>query len=218
MAKVDLLKKYPKIKRDTKNRASQKTPYIRAIARKFDKDFFDGDRIFGYGGFTYHPRYWQPVIPDFQRHYNLNCNSKVLDVGCAKGFMLYDFLQLIPGVTVAGIDLSEYAISHAIPEVKPFLQVANAKNLPFTDKSFDLIISINTIHNLPLKECKRALKEIMRVSKKFAFITVDAYTNEEQKNRMFDWNLTAKTILSELGWENMFNEVGYSGDYYWFTP
>ncbi len=218
MAKVDLLKKYPKIKRDTKNRASQKTPYIRAIARKFDKDFFDGDRIFGYGGFTYHPRYWQPVIPDFQRHYGLNCNSKVLDVGCAKGFMLYDFLQLIPGVTVAGIDLSEYAISHAIPEVKPFLQVANAKNLPFTDKSFDLIISINTIHNLPLKECKRALKEIMRVSKKFAFITVDAYTNEEQKNRMFDWNLTAKTILSELGWENMFNEVGYSGDYYWFTP
>jgi len=218
MAKVDLLKKYPKTKRDTKNRASQKTPYIRAIARKFDKDFFDGDRIFGYGGFTYHPRYWQPVIPDFQRHYGLNCNSKVLDVGCAKGFMLYDFLQLIPGVTVAGIDLSEYAISHAIPEVKPFLQVANAKNLPFTDKSFDLIISINTIHNLPLKECKRALKEIMRVSKKFAFITVDAYTNEEQKNRMFDWNLTAKTILSELGWENMFNEVGYSGDYYWFTP
>lgn len=215
---IDLLVNYPKTKRDLKARAESKTEEDRAIARKFGQDFFDGDRKHGYGGFSYMGRFWQPVIPTFQEYFGLDEKSRVLDVGCAKGFMLYDMTQLIPGITVRGIDVSEYAIQNAKDEVKEFLSIADARSLPFEDNSFDVVISINTIHNLEKEECAKALQEIERVSRGKSFITVDAYRNDEEKEAMFAWNLTAKTIMSVDEWKKFFDEVGYSGDYYWFIP
>ncbi|AXH16136.1 class I SAM-dependent methyltransferase [Malaciobacter mytili] len=215
---IDLLKNYPKTKRDLKQRADEKTPEDRAIARQFGKEFFDGERKHGYGGFSYMSRFWQPVIPTFIEHFNLDENSKVLDVGCAKGFMLFDLKQALPNISIEGIDISSYAIENAKEEVKSFLKVGNAKELPYEDNSFDVVISINTIHNLEKEECAKALKEIQRVSKGKSFITVDAYRNEEEKEAMFAWNLTAKTIMSVEEWKAFFKEVGYTGDYYWFIP
>jgi SAM-dependent methyltransferase len=215
---IDLMINYPKAKRNVEERGASKSEEDRALARKFGKDFFDGDRKNGYGGFNYMPRFWQPVIPTFQEYWNLTSNSSLLDVGCAKGFMLYDLTLLIPNITVSGIDISEYAIENAVEEIKPFVSVANAKSLPYDDNSFDVVISINTVHNLEREECAKALQEIERVSKGKSFITVDAYRNEEEKRRMFDWNLTAKTIMSVEEWEMFFKEIGYTGDYYWFIP
>lgn len=215
---IDLLVNYPKAKRNLEERSASKTEADRAIARKFGQEFFDGDRNHGYGGFNYFSKFWQPVVPTFQKHWNLDQNSSILDVGCAKGFMMHDFSQLIPGIRVEGIDISEYAIAHAMDDMKPYVQVANAFDLPFPDKSFDFVISINTIHNLERQECGQALKEIERVSRKGSFVTVDAYRNAEEKERMYAWNLTAKTIMSVDEWIEFFKEVGYTGDYYWFIP
>lgn len=215
---INLLANYPKSNRDLQARAANKSDEQRAIARKFGKEFFDGSRSTGYGGLQYDPRFWTPVIPDFVRHWGLTEESSVLDVGCAKGFMLYDLARLVPGIRIAGIDVSAYAIANAKPEVSPLLQVADARNLPFEDNSFDVVISINTIHNLNLTDCAIALREIERVSKHGAFVTVDAYRNEEEKERMMSWNLTAQTILSVESWVTFFGEVGYSGDYFWFIP
>ena len=215
---IDLMINYPKPKRNVDERGATKTEEDRLLARQFGKDFFDGDRKNGYGGFSYFSRFWQPVIPTFQNHWNLDSNSSVLDVGCAKGFMMHDFAELIPGITVKGIDISEYAIENAIEDMKPHVQVGNALSLPFEDKSFDVIISVTTLHNLEREECAIALQEIERVSRKGAFITVDAYRNEEEKERMYNWNLTAKTIMSVEEWKVFFKQVGYTGDYYWFIP
>jgi len=218
MAEVNLLAKYPQVKRNLKKRGEEKTESDRKIARKFGREFFDGDRRHGYGGFYYHARFWQEVVKDFQKYYRLTDSSSILDVGCAKGFMLYDFAKLLPGIKLAGIDISNYAIDNSLEEVKPYLRVGNAKKLPYPDKSFDLVISINTVHNLPLKDCKAAIREIQRVSRKHAFITVDAYRNKEEKKRMEDWNLTALTYMSVGEWKKLFREVGYKGDYWWFIP
>lgn len=215
---IDLLANYPRTKRNVEERGASKTEEDRAIARRFDKEFFDGDRRTGYGGFNYNARFWQPTVPTFQKHFGLTASSSVLDVGCAKGFMMHDFTQLIPGITVKGIDVSKYAIDNAMASIKPHVQVADARMLPFPDKSFDVVIAINTIHNLELPELVTALKEIERVQRKGAFVTVDAYRNDEEKERMYAWNLTAKTILSVDEWKKLFQEVGYTGDYYWFIP
>lgn len=215
---IDLLVNYPKAKRDLKGRSASKTEDDRAIARKFGQEFFDGERRHGYGGFVYNPRFWGPVIPTFVEHWGLTDQSSVLDVGCAKGFMLYDLCQQIPGISVAGIDISEYAISNAVEEVSPFLKVADARSLPYNDKSFDFVISINTIHNLEYEDCAVALQEIQRVSRLGAFVTVDAYRTEAERERMYEWNLTAKTIMSVEEWTKFFDQVGYTGDYYWFIP
>lgn len=215
---IDLLANYPKSNRDLTERAAGKTQEQRAIARQFGREFFDGDRSTGYGGFNYLPRFWQPVVPTFVDHWSLTSQSSVLDVGCAKGFMLYDLSQALPGITIAGIDISDYAIEHAKPEVRDCVMVADARELPFDDDSFDVVISINTVHNLDLAECRKALQEIERVSRLGAFVTVDAYRNEAERGRMMDWNLTAKTIMSTDEWVDFFAESGYTGDYYWFIP
>lgn len=178
---IDLLKKYPKSKRNLEQRSHEKTPLVREVARKFGKDFFDGDRKYGYGGFNYNSKFWTEVVKDFIDYYKLSNESSILDVGCAKGFMIYDFKKALPGATFSGVDISQYAIDNSIEEVRDMLTVSCASELPFKDSSFDLVISINTIHNLDETLCAKSLKEIQRVTKKNSFITVDAYNNEEEK-------------------------------------
>ena len=215
---IDLLAKYPKTKRDLTKRLESKSEEVRSVARKFDKEFFDGERKFGYGGFSYDPKYWSEVIKDFSDYYNLGDGSKILDIGCGKGFMIYDFLQHNNKYIVKGIDISNYAIENSMPEVKGKLEVGDAKKLNFEDNSFDLVIAINTIHNLEKEECGKSLREIERVSKKNKFIVVDAYKDDEEKKRMFAWNLTGKTIMHVDEWKIFFKENGYTGDHFWFTP
>ncbi|MEM2991579.1 MAG: class I SAM-dependent methyltransferase [Halobacteria archaeon] len=213
---INLLELYPRSKRPIEERGRLVTEEHRKIARQFGKEYFDGDRLYGYGGYYYHPRFWQATVRRFKDYYHLAENAMVLDVGCAKGYMLHDFKELMPNLIIAGIDISGYAIEHAIETVKPFLRVGNAKELPYENKSFDLVISINTIHNLPLEDCKQALREIERVSRKYAFITVDAWRTEEERKRLLQWNLTALTFMHVDDWKKLFAEVGYTGDYYWF--
>ena len=215
---VNLLKKYPKTKRDLSKRGNEKTEEDRIIARRFDKEFFDGDRKNGYGGYYYNSKFWTEVVKDLNNFYKLKNGSKILDIGCGKGFMLFDFMKLNPNFVLEGIDISDYAITNAVPEVKKFLKVGDAKSLPYEDNSFDLVISINTTHNLEINQCKKALSEMERVSRKDKYLIVDAYSNEIEKDRIFAWNLTAKTILSTNEWINLFEEAGYTGHYYWFKP
>lgn len=216
MAEINLMDLYPRSKRPIDERAKLITEEHRRVARQFGKEFFDGDRLYGYGGYNYHPRFWADTVKRFRDHYRLAEDAAILDVGCGKGFMMYDFKRLMPQMTIAGIDISEYAYEHAIPEMKPFIRLGNAKDLPYPDCSFELVISINTVHNLPLEECKQALREIMRVSRAHAFIVVDAWRNEEERQRMLAWNLTALTYMHVDDWKRLFAEVGYAGHYYWF--
>ncbi len=216
--KINLLRNYPKSKRNLNSRQKKKTKKIQSIARKFGKEYFDGKRDFGYGGFYYNKKYWSNVVRDLKKRYKLTNNSKILDVGCAKGFFIYDLKKILPKAEIRGIDISKYAIKNCKKGVEKFLSIGNAKQLSFRDNYFDLVISINTIHNLNKTDCSKALKEIHRVTKKNAFITVDAFNNLKEKKRMFAWNLTAKTIMSEKDWINFFKKNNYHYDYYWFKP
>jgi len=218
MKEINLLKNYPITKRNLDEAQLDRTDEVREIARKFNKDFFDGERKYGYGGYNYNPRFWTKVVKDFQNYYKLKDGSKILDVGCGKGFMIYDFLKLNPKFEIKGIDISNYAINNCKKEVVNNLQVASCDDLPFEDNSFDLVISINTIHNLERDGCGKSLREINRVSKKNKFIIVDAYRNDDEKEKMFAWNLTAKTIMHVDEWLKFFEENKYDGDYYWFNP
>ena len=166
MKEINLLKNYPVTKRNLDEAIVERTDEVRQVARRFDKDFFDGERKYGYGGYNYNPRFWTDVVKDFKDYYDLKDGSKILDVGCGKGFMLYDFLKLNSSYNLCGIDISNYAIDNSKREVKNFLKVASCEDLPFEDNSFDLVISINTIHNLERDGCGKSLREISRVSKK----------------------------------------------------
>ena len=216
MTEINLLDRYPRSKRPIEERGKLVTEEHQRIARHFGEEYFDGDRLFGYGGYSYHPRFWQATVKRFRDHYHLADDASVLDVGCAKGFMLHDFKELMPKLTMAGVDISEYAIGHAVEPVKPYLRVADAKKLPWDDNSFDLVISINTVHNLPSEQCKQALGEIQRVSRAHSFVTMDAWRTEEEHQRLLKWNLTALTYMHVEEWKRLFAEVGYIGDYYWF--
>jgi ubiquinone/menaquinone biosynthesis C-methylase UbiE len=213
---IDLLANYPKAKRDPSARAAEKTAEDIAVARRFGPEFFDGERRYGYGGYTYTRARWRGVVEDILREYGPF--SSVLDVGCAKGHMLWELKQAMPRIDVEGVDISEYAVANGQPEIRDSLSVGNATALRYPAHSFDLVISINTVHNLGRRDCIKALQEIMRVTRRDAYVTVDSYRTEDERKRMHDWNLTAKTILHTDEWIELFDEAGYTGDYGWFLP
>lgn len=213
---INLLDVYPSSKRSAEDRAKTVTIEDRLLSRKFSMEYFDGTRNQGYGGYNYHPKFWQPVVKRLKKYYKLSSKSTILDIGCGKGFLMYDFRKLIPGITIQGLEISEYAVQNSIEDVKPFIQIGNAKKLPFADNSFDLILAINTLHNLPIEECFEALKEIQRVGKKDKFIVVDAYNTPEEKQRMQNWVLTGLSLFSTSDWIKLFKMSGYTGDFYWF--
>lgn len=215
MSEINLLDTHPKTVRDYDKRALEKTPEIIRLAKKFGEDFFDGDRKYGYGGYKYDGR-WKSVVKRMKKYYNLPNDAAILDIGCGKGFMLHDFKELMPNSTVAGVDISTYAIENAMPTVKHSLEVASAEKLPYSDNTFDLVISVNTIHNLPKEQLIQALREIQRVCKGHSYITVDAWRNETERDNLFKWVLTAETMLHVDDWVELFDEIGYTGDYWWF--
>lgn len=182
------------------------------LAKKFDIDYWDGDRKTGYGGFRYDGR-WMSVAQKLAAHYQLKAGQKVLDVGCGKGFLLHDLMQTVPGLQVFGLDISQYAIDHAKEEVSPFLKQGNAADLPFADQEFDLVISVTTLHNLYCYELFSALKEIERVGKKDKYIVVESYRNEEEKANLLYWQLTCEMFCTPEEWKWWFELTGYSGDY-----
>ena len=214
MAEINLLSSLPKSKRSITERKEAKTKEHVKISRMYDKDYFDGDREYGYGGYKYDGR-WISVAKDMKDHFQLNDGDKVLDVGCAKGFLVKDFLDL--GIQSNGIDISNYAINNSLIEIKDRLVIGNAEKLPFPNNSFDAVVSINTIHNLDREKCKQAINEMQRVSKnkEKLFIQVDSYLNEEQKKIFESWVLTAKFYGYPKEWVKLFKECNYEGDWNW---
>ena len=213
---VNLLKFYPQSKRPIDDRGNLITEQDRAIARKFDVEYFDGDRLTGYGGYNYSPRFWTETVAHIKDFYHLDDNSKILDIGCAKGYMMHDLSLLIPGAEIKGVDVSNYAKENSIESMQDNIVVANANNLPWPDDYFDLVIAINTLHNLPLIDCKQAFREISRVTDKDSFVMNDAWRDSKGEENMLKWNLTALTYMSCDDWIKFFDSVGYKGDYYWF--
>jgi ubiquinone/menaquinone biosynthesis C-methylase UbiE len=216
MGELNLLEAYPRAKRNIAERSTA-TPEDRALAKKFGKEYFDGTRNQGYGGYKYDGR-WKPIARRMAEHYGLKPGDSVLDVGSGKGFLLHDLLEAVPGLRVAGIDISEYGVANTMEDVKPFVQVANARSLPYPDRSFDLVLAINVIHNLKGDDLIKAIKELERVSRKHKYVIVDSYRTEEEREKVMSWVLTAETILDTKGWAALFKKAGYTGDYFWFMP
>ncbi|MEW5911516.1 MAG: class I SAM-dependent methyltransferase [Thermodesulfobacteriota bacterium] len=214
MREVNLLKALPASKRNLAQRNQGQSPENIAIACRFGREYFDGPREQGYGGYVYDGR-WIPVAKDIVAHFGLGPGSRILDVGCAKGFLVKDLISICPGLEAFGVDISEYALMHCAPEVVGRLHLGSADKLPFPDGSFDAVIALNTIHNLDRAGVIRALKEMERLAPGKGFVQVDSYRNEAERQVFLNWVLTAKFHDYPQGWLQVFAEAGYTGGYYW---
>jgi ubiquinone/menaquinone biosynthesis C-methylase UbiE len=215
MPEINLLEKLPRgKKRDVNARATAKNDEVIRISREYGFHYFDGPREYGYGGYRYDGR-WVPIAEDMIRHFDLKPGDRVLDVGCAKGFLVKDFMKACPGIEAFGIDVSRYALMNCESEVIGRLHLGNATELPFPDNSFKAAVAINSIHNLDRDQCIVALKELQRVSGGRAYVQVDSYRTPEERQMFLDWVLTAHYHEYPDGWIRTFNEAGYTGDYYW---
>ena len=183
------------------------------VAKRYGRDYWDGERRHGYGGYAYDGR-WRPVAEAMAKHYDLRPAHRVLDVCCGKGYLLYEFAQAVPGLAIAGIDISKYAISHAKDEVRPFLQVGHAKSLPYPDRAFDLVVSLGGLHNLPIKELFDAIREIERVGKgRKKYIMVESWRNERERANLLYWQLTCESFHDVENWEWIYRQCDYQGDW-----
>ena len=182
-------------------------------AKKYGENYWDGDRKFGYGGYKYIPGRWKPLAEKLIETYKLKPNSKILDVGCGKGFLLFEIKKIIPEIEVVGIDSSHYGLDNAHPDIKEFLFNHNAQDkLPFSDNEFDLVITVTTFHNLKLFELADALAEIERVASK-GYLVVESYRQESELFNLQCWALTCESFFDDKEWQWLFNKFGYTGDY-----
>jgi len=187
-------------------------PKAAELAKKWDYDYWDGDRRINYGGYRYMPGRWEKVARAMAEHYSIKPGQRILDIGCGKGYLLYDFTLVVPGVEIYGIDISEYAIRNAKDELKDRLRVGNATSLPWPDRHFDLAISIQTLHNLHCYDLDKALREMERVAKR-KYLCVESYRNETEKTNLLYWQVTCEAFNTPEEWAWWFKQTGYSGDH-----
>ena len=201
-------------KRDYIGRVNEFPKAIAAkVAKEYGYEYWDGERHFGYGGYKYIKNYWTPVAKSLIEYYQLKAGDSVLDVGCGKAFLLFEMKKLIPNLQVTGIDISQYAIDNAKPEIIPYLVQCNAIDLPFDNNHFDLVFSLNTLHNLYIYELEKAIKEIERVGKHNKYIVVESYRNLQEKTNLLYWVLTGECYFTPTEWEWFYNLCNYTGDY-----
>jgi ubiquinone/menaquinone biosynthesis C-methylase UbiE len=214
MAEVNLLSALPRGKRNVTARADAKTAELIRVSREYGEMYFDGPREYGYGGYRYDGR-WVPVARDIVKHFGLKAGDRVLDIGCAKGFLVKDLMSVCPGLEVFGLDISRYALMKCEPEVVGRLHLGSADSLPFPDGRFSAVISLNTLHNFDEAGVIRALKEIERLAPGRAFVQVDSFHTPEQRAIFESWVLTARFYDYPAGWLEVFRKAGYTGDHYW---
>ena len=183
------------------------------IARQYGKDYWDGDRRYGYGGYKFIPGRWRPVAEALIDRFNLTSESRVLDVGCGKGYLLYEIAELKPGIDLSGFDVSNYGLNAAHPDIKAQLFVHEAqREFPFDNNSFDLVISLGCLHNLRLPDVEIALKEIERVGQS-GYVMVESYRSESELTNLQCWALTAESFFDPEEWTWLYKYFGYTGDY-----
>tara|TARA_B100000029_G_C17591422_1_gene962625 strand:- start:1212 stop:1883 length:672 start_codon:yes stop_codon:yes gene_type:complete len=200
-------------KRNYIKRMMNNKVYCMKKARKFDYNYWDGSRRYGYGGYKFIPGRWTPVAKKIIKNYKLNNSSKILDVGCGKGYLLYEIKKILPKIKIIGFDISSYAIKNSKKEIKKNLFVFDAKRkFPFKKKYFDLVMTFSCLHNFKMKDLSNSIKEIIRTGKK-QYINVESYRNEKELFNLQCWALTAESFFDNKEWEWIFKETGYSGDY-----
>ena len=217
MAYIDFLSVVHKsTKRDYLARVNDPDyPKARAaeLAKKWDFDYWDGDRRINYGGYRYLEGRWEKVARAMVEHYGLKAGDRVLDVGCGKGFLMYDFTKVVPGIEMFGIDISDYAIRNGKEEVRDRMHVGTAAALPFADHSFDFVYSLTTLHNLHNYDLDKALREIERVGRKYKYVCVESYRTEVEKANLLYWQVTCEAFCTPEEWAWWFKTTGYSGDH-----
>lgn len=200
-------------KRNYLERMINKKVECMEIAKKYAFDYWDGDRKYGYGGYKYIPGRWLPVVKKIIKTYNLNDNSRILDLGCGKGFLLYEIKILLPKIKIIGVDISSYAIKHSPKKIRSSLIVHDIrKKIPFQNKYFDLVISTGVLHNIGIKDISFILREITRVGK-FSYIMTESYRSDKELFNLQCWALTCKTFFHKKDWLYFFEISKFKGDY-----
>jgi SAM-dependent methyltransferase len=213
VGEINLLAKYPRAKRNLVARKLGQAQN-QLLARQFGREYFDGTREQGYGGYRYDGR-WVPVARDIAAHFRLEAGDRVLDIGCAKGFLMRDLMAVVPGLEVWGLEISQYAIDNCHDDVRGRIVRGTAQKLPFAPGSFAAALCINVIHNLGCDACAEAVREVERVAPGRGYIQVDAYRNDDERDAFLDWVLTAETFGKPEMWYELFKRASYTGDYYW---
>ena len=217
MKEIDFMSTLHKsTKRDYLARVNDKDyPKAKAanLAKKWGYDYWDGDRKINYGGYKYIENRWLPMIKKLKNFYKLKDDCKILDIGCGKGYFLFDFKKFMPKADVYGLDISKYAIENCKDEIRDRIILGNANNLPWEDNYFDLVISIMSLHCLHAFDLLKSLQEMERVSKNSKYLCVESYRNEREKANLLYWQVTCEAFNTPEEWKWWFDLAGYNGDY-----
>jgi cyclopropane fatty-acyl-phospholipid synthase-like methyltransferase len=213
LKKINLItKNHKKTKRNYLKRMINNKVKCMKISKKYEFHYWDGKRMYGYGGYKYDGR-WTNIAKKIIKKYRLTSSSKVLDIGCGKGHLVFELSKILNSSKIYGIDISQHALKNSPKSIRKNLKKVDVrKGIKYKKKYFDLVICTNLIHNLEINDLKFFLVEVMKQSKK-TFISTESYRNEKELFNLQCWALTCESFFSEKEWKWVFKEFGYNRDY-----
>lgn len=204
---------HKKTKRKYLERMVSQKVHCMGISKRYGNKYWDGHRKYGYGGYKYIPGRWLKVAQKLIKNYSLKPGSKILDIGCGKGYLLRELKNIEPDLKIYGFDISKYAVKFIDKSTSKNIIIHDAaKKYPYKSQSFDLVVSINTLHNLKINDLFFSLNEINRVGKK-SYIAVESYRNDQELFNLQCWALTCNSFFSKNEWKWIFKNNKYYGDY-----
>ena len=214
MREFNLLEEYPSPEKPRYVGSDLRTINHRIVATLRDKDFFDGNRNYGYGGFKYDGR-WKKIAKKIANEYNLDNKSSFLQLGCEKGFLLHDLKNILPNLKIRGLETSDYAVNNSMEDVRKYIsKTKNYINLEYEENKFDFILALGVVYTLNLSDAIQCLKEIQRISKGKSFVILASYETIQDYWLFRQWTVLGSTILLKNDWIEVLNHVNYTGDYY----
>ena len=205
--------RHKKVKRNYLERVNSEKIKCMKISKKYSFDYWDGNRKFGYGGYKYIPGYHQHIAKKIISNYSLTNDSRILDIGCGKGFLLHEIKKILKNIKIYGTDISPYARKNSITKIKKNIKIHDArKKFNYSDNFFDLVISINMLHNFRLSNIHNFLLQIEKIGKN-KFICLESFRNEKEQFNLQCWALTAETLIDVESWKWIFEKSRYTGDY-----
>lgn len=173
-------------------------------------DYFDNCNYgIGYGGYSYDGRYARSVGL-IVKEFGLSPGTTIFEVGCAKGFILYEFFK--QGYHVQGVDLSEYATANAPSEISKKISCASSTDLAFANDSFDFSFSKEMLPHLTETDIDKTVRELMRVTKgNRIFLEIQVATSDSSSELIRKWDDTHRTIRKSAWWLQKLNQLDFDG-------
>lgn len=176
----------------------------------YDADYFLHGKQSGkslYEDYRWLPHLTIPMCQTITEHCGIDKGSRVLDFGCARGYLVKALRGL--GYDAFGYDISKWALDNCDPEVRPFVNWEVGGQPYYKHHVFDWIIAKDVLEHVEFVE--RTINDLMEVATKGLFVVVplSKFNGGKYVIEEYEKDVTHCQRFTLRTWTGFFLKVGW---------